>query len=294
MKKVLVSRVTYAENWPLSFPFMVGVMAHEYGHLMGISHELYDTDRDTVNEANNSAGIGYWGVMGHGGFGWLHESHFDGPNPMSAWSRRHVEWSTPETVAADMSNVEIPAVNPSESKVLRIPVLESESEYFLVANRQNTHSETGVGSYYDDYAPASGLAIWHVDEDVKNNNNELHKRVDLECADGLFSDKGYDPDNIPSLPNSVSGADNLDYLSTPSYRRAYNGNFGDATDLWDGVDYTAFTPSTNPSTAGYAVVFPDPNDPEKELTEQRVRTGIAVHNIIQALVRWGHAGRHLP
>ena len=252
-----------------SFPFMVGIVAHEYGHMMGLP-DLY---------ASAWKGIGTWGLMGRGAIGWLHNSDpnldlvssltsvWDGPNSMSAWSRRHVEWITPETVAADMSNVEIPAVNPSESKVLRIPVLESDTEYFLVANRQNTHSETGVGSYYDDYAPASGLAIWHVDDNLFSmyplaNRNELHKFVDLECADGLFSDTG-DAD-------SVTGFDDID-----------RGNRGDSTDLWDGVDYTVFTPSTNPSTMGYAV-FPDPNDPEKELTEQRVRTGIAVHNI-QAL-----------
>ncbi len=63
-----------------------------------------------------------------------------------------------------------------------------------------------------------------------------------------------------------------------SFKNASNGNFGDSTDLWDGETYTAFTPYTNPSTASYAV-FLDPNNPEKELAEQRVHTGIAVHNI---------------
>ncbi len=223
VKKVLVSRITYAENGPLSFPFMVGVMAHEYGHLMGISHELYDTDLDKVNEINNSAGIGYWGVMGHGGLGWLHGSHFDGPNLMSVWSQAKVGWISPVVLETNMSNVKIYDITSSVRNTYKILI--SESEYFLVSNRQNTYSETGVGSYYEAYAPASGLAIWHVDENIDHNDNEFHKRVDLECADGLYRDKGYDPDNIPSLPNSVSGTDNLDYLSTPSYSRVYKKRF---------------------------------------------------------------------
>ncbi|MCE2449741.1 MAG: hypothetical protein J4F35_15585, partial [Candidatus Latescibacteria bacterium] len=284
----IISSVTYSSKTegtlPPSFPFMVGVLAHEYGHLMGLP-ELYDTtpldyngdgEIDDEDYPYHSVGIGRWGVMGRGPLGWLHKLPdsitFDGPTSMSAWSRMYVEWITPETVEKDLLGDQIHDINSSEGKVLRVPVLGSDKEYFLVSNRQKE-------SYYDNYAPASGLAIWHVDEGVRGaNNNELHKLVDLECADGLFSDKGYDPDNIPNSPNSVSGGDNLDYLSAPQYSQAHNGNFGDATDLWDGETYTAFTPYTNPSTAGYAV-FPDPNDPSKELTEQRVRTGIAVHNI---------------
>lgn len=70
------------------------------------------------------------------------------------------------------------------------------------------------GSYYDDLAPASGLVIWHIDETVSPryryaNGNEAHKRVDLECADGLFSDRGYPGE----IPDSVFGGDNLDYVS---------------------------------------------------------------------------------
>ena len=142
-----------------------------------------------------------------------------------------------------------------------------------MANRQNTYdgASSSVG-YYDDLAPASGLAIWHIDDGLsdptddlrfdQNNRNENHKLVDLECADGLFSDKGYPSDK----PDSIAGGDNLDYLYTPNV----NGNPGDATDLWDGsTDYKHFTPLSNPATHGY------------DGDRQSVFTGIAVQNITQ-------------
>ena len=109
-------------------------------------------------------------------------------------------------------------------------------------------------------APASGLAIWHIDDGLPisgsrelrfdtNNNNEKHKRVDLECADGLYDNGGFGtPGNSK---NSISGGDNLDHLSTDStYTADNNGNLGDATDLW--TSSKEFTPDSNPSTAGYS------------------------------------------
>ena len=292
VKRVIVSSVAQPGSSTLTgFPFMVGVMAHEYTHMMGLP-ELYDAEGNTY--AEQSAGIGRWGLMGFGPWGWRHNSFPDGPNLMSAWSRIEVGWISPVTVSTDMSNVEIHDITSSAYSVYKIPI--SGSEYFLVANRQNTYSESepdGVGSYYDAYAPASGLAIWHVDEAVYEaapisswpNNNEFHKFVDLECTDGLFSDKGYNSDDPPIWKNSVSGMDNLDYLSADdNYTDDHHGNFGDATDLWDGETYTAFTPYTNPSTAGYAI---DQQNQQNSFTrlslnpqdQQNVFTGIALRNI---------------
>ena len=202
--RVIVSSVALLNpldpNSPVlsSWPFMVGIMAHEYGHMMGLP-DLY---------ASGWSGIGVWGLMGRGPIGWLHNSDgpnpdllsaWDGPNPLSAWSQMFVGWLTPDSVNEDMVGVQIRDINSEDGKVFKIPVRKSDTEYFLVANRQNTYSETKnttmVGNYYDDYAPTSGLAIWHVDEDLFShsplaNRNELHKFVDLECADGLFSNTG--------------------------------------------------------------------------------------------------------
>ena len=250
------------------FPFIVGVLAHEYGHVMELP-ELFDrTNQTSPNDhAGHSAGIGYWGVMGRGadGYGGADTGISDGPAPMTAWSRAEVGWldSRVETMSSDQ-DVTIPVINSSTGNVVaKIPVPGSPpppmEEYFLLSNRQ-----TGTaGSYYDDYAPASGLLIWHVDESVRPgildaNDDEEHKRVDVECADGLF---------IGAIANTVTGRDDLDNWSTAS---SHTGNLGDAADMWTSG---AFTPSSNPSTHGYSG--------SGSSAQQRVFTGIAVRDITQ-------------
>ena len=247
--KVSISKVITSDQRE-DLSFLVGVMAHEYGHVMDLP-ELFDRDHLDGRNTNDAhgAGIGIWGIMGHGSAVL---------SPMSVWSRVEVGWVSPVVVDANMSDIVIHDITSSPSSAYKIPI--SDKEYFLVSNRQNTYSETEgetrVGSYYDDDSPVSGLAIWHIDEHAQQsskdaNEYEKHKRVDLECADGLFSDQGY-PSN---MPDAVNGGDNLDYWSKSStYNK--NGNPGDATDLWNGstgdlTTDTTFTPYTNPSTAGY-------------------------------------------
>ena len=275
-----------------SFPWLVGVTAHEYGHVMNLP-DLYNRQGDA------SAGIGLWGVMGLGFAGWSYnfkENLFSGPNPLSVWSRHKVGWITEAngrlvTVESDTTDVTLHDIHSKSStvKAYKVPVRGSKTEYFLLANRQNTY--TGASSsigYYDDSAPASGLAIWHIDDglpisgsnlrnDLKNSNEE-HKRVDLECADGLYDNGGFGtPGNSK---NSVSGGDNLDYRSSDTtYTKNNRGNLGDATDLWDGsTSYRHFTPTSNPSTAGYS----NNGTPDNYTDDrQNVFSGIAVRNITQ-------------
>ena len=266
-----------------SFPYLVGVAAHEYGHMMDLP-ELYDRGAD-------SAGIGSWGVMGAGPFGWSYnvkKNLFFGPNPLSVWSRVKVGWITEangrlKTVDSDTTVATLHDIHSKSLtvKAYKVPVRGSDTEYFLMANRQNTYAGTSSSvGYYEDLAPASGLAIWHIDDDglpisgsglryAGVNNNEKHKGVDLECADGLYDKGGFGtPGNSK---NSISGGDNLDYASADTtYTKNNKGNLGDATDLWDGsTNYRHFTPSSNPSTAGY------------NSNEQNVFSGIAVRNISQ-------------
>ena len=259
---------------------VVGVLAHEYGHAMGLP-ELLDYEAQTLME--QSAGVGLWDVMSLGPLGWPEDESWPpsftvGPHPYSAWSRAYVGWSPPEKVEADTTGLQIYDVHDAAGKVYQIPVLDSDTEYFLLANRQNTYSESAIGNYYDDSAPQSGLLIWHIDESpmVPNPNvvnaYEEHKHVDLECADGLFSDQGYPSNN----PNPVAGGDNLDYLSSDStYTKDHNGNLGDAGDMWISGE---FTPYSNPSTHGYSN-----NGTSDNYTDDRqdVFSGIAIRNITQ-------------
>lgn len=88
-----------------SFPYLVGLMAHEYGHVIGLP-ELYD--RTNIRESstdyeNHSAGIGYYGVMGKGNNGYATKKAgvVDGSAPLSEWSRIELGWIKDSPTATD-------------------------------------------------------------------------------------------------------------------------------------------------------------------------------------------------
>jgi M6 family metalloprotease-like protein len=141
-----------------------GAIAHEIGHVFGLP-DLYDT---TPPAGPDSHGIGWWGLMGHGG-----EHTEISPAHFSAWSKDYLGWVNVTTVATN-SSWQLDAVQTGRS-VLRVDV-PGTAEYFLLANRQ------AVGS--DDNLPGPGLLIWHIDDAVEHNDDALHKLVDLEEADG--------------------------------------------------------------------------------------------------------------
>ena len=152
----------------------LGVWAHEFGHELGLP-DLYDTD-------GSSEGIGHWGVMASGSW----TNHGETPAYFSAWCRYWLGWIEPVLITDDITNLVLqPIEDGGDVYMLPIPGNWSESnEYFLLENRQKMK--------YDSYLPGEGLLIWHIDEDVINskwnsnsvNNDEEHKGVDLEEADG--------------------------------------------------------------------------------------------------------------
>ncbi|MFH1007809.1 MAG: right-handed parallel beta-helix repeat-containing protein [Candidatus Latescibacterota bacterium] len=239
-----------------NFQYAVGLMAHEYGHALGLP-DLYDTfylgesDQPIVDD---SAGIGRWGLMGRGSLGW------DGIlSPFCAYSLAKLGWVEVIEISGDALGVQIGEIG-AAGKIYQVPI--AEDEYFLLEHRRAS------GRAYDWDQPADGLLVWHIDEGG-NNADEHHKQVDLECADGLFSDKGY-PAGI--VPDPSAGMDNMDFWSHgDAYQNLHAGNEGDATDVFDGIGYTAFSHDTNPNSNGYSPSFPG--------TGQTQRTGISITNI---------------
>ncbi|MFH1571795.1 MAG: FlgD immunoglobulin-like domain containing protein [Gemmatimonadota bacterium] len=215
-----------------------GTMCHEFGHVLGLP-DLFDqsavTASNQIDPAEDSAGIGKWGLMGLGTLGWGVE---DGPNAFCAWTLMTLGWlgrdnELLEEVTSSQRGVVIEPIDRG-GKVYKVPV--SPDEYFLIENRQST------GSYYNRNVPGSGLLLWHVDERA-DNDEEHHKQVDLVCADGLYADRGYPG----AQPDPVAGGDNLDFYSSDgTWAAAHNGNTGDATDAFDGVRFARFAYDTNP------------------------------------------------
>ncbi len=225
-----------------SFVEAVGSMAHEFGHFLGLP-DLYDREFGSEPE-DDSGGIGYWGLMGHGNRGW---NEVDGPNPFCAWSLGQLGWlgvnnQQLNVLSEDQDDVVFADVN-AGGDVYLLPASAPAEHFFLVEFRSRQHS------YYERNLPGEGLLIWRINPTRNGNNMEAIKQVDLVCADGLFSDAGF-PLGRESSP--FSGRDNLDFWAHDvRYRTDFGGNLGDATDVFDGEQFTDFWAASNPaSTTG--------------------------------------------
>jgi len=200
---------------------------HELGHLLGLPdlndlHHLAEPDLDPSHDA---AGIGAWGLMGWGMLGW---NGGDGPNSFSGWSRAQLGWTPVSQIHDPREAVRLDPVG-SGGGVYKIPI--EGDEHFLLEYR------TRSGSYYDRNIPAEGVLIWHVSPGVTEVAGYRRTRVDLECADGQWTDAGYP---LGTEPDPNLGGDNLDFWAhDDGYSQTHAGNLGDATDPFDGVSYTA-------------------------------------------------------
>ena len=230
-----------------NFNEAVGSMSHEFGHYLGLP-DLYDTSalQESTEPEEESAGIGYWGIMGHGNRGWNERG---GPNPFSAWSLAQLGWLGIENdqltvVESDLDNVLFNDVNEDGSVyILRESVGQ---RYYLVEFRRRR------ASYYERNLPAEGLLIWRINPLAAGNENERNPLVELVCADGQYADAGFP---LGQVADPFSGRDNLDFWSADlAYREAFGGNLGDEDDVWDGIRYTDFWAASNPAAApGIAV-----------------------------------------
>ena len=209
----------------------VGFMCHEYGHLLGLP-DLYNTaviGEPGAGPERDSAGIGRWGLMGWGASGWNGD---DGPNSFSAWSRMQLGWSPVRDSEEAEEEVRLEPAGQGGA-IWRVQVGKSES--FLLEYR------TREGTHYDRNIPGEGLLIWQ----LKGGPTGKFP-LDLECADGRWSDAGY-PQGRQADP--LAGGDNLDFWARDeTYSAVHGGNKGDQTDPFDGHLFTSFTAATNPSS----------------------------------------------
>lgn len=185
---------------------VLGVLCHEFGHQLGLP-DLYDTDK-------TSQGIGEWGLMGSGN--WLNNGNT--PSHLCAWSKIQLGWIKP----VDLMIEGYYTINPVENyndTAYKFSI--SDEEYFLIEFRKKTG--------YDSYLPGEGLLIWHIDDNQPNNNNESHKKVDLEEADESYqTNNGLDGNDTTGDRGSVNDTwkNNLTGFtstSTPN-SNSYNGN----------------------------------------------------------------------
>ncbi len=224
----------------------VGIIAHEMGHVFGLP-DLYDranTRFGIVELQDDSAGIGYWGLMGHGARGWDDRG---GPTPFSSWSRKRLGWLGVDNeqlvvLSASIKGAFLGDINDGGT-VYQLPL--TDNDYLLVEHR------SAASSHYERHLPVDGVLIWRVDPDQSNNDNEQAKVVDLICADGLYTEAGFP---LGTRVDPDLGQDNLDfYSSVAEYSAAHAGNLGDGTDVFDGERFVEYSPLSNPAINGVSI-----------------------------------------
>lgn len=165
-------------------PCRLSLLAHEAAHL-GDLMDLYDK-AGTIG-ISAGFGIGAWGLMG-AAQGFDRSGHY--PPHLSAWSRVMTGWVTPKEI--NTSRVYTIRQIEEYPDVFRIDAGFPKGEYLLIENRQPTG--------FDKHLPGGtgGLAIWHIDENQKDNSNRgfpsqagwpgnnKHYRVALLQADGRY------------------------------------------------------------------------------------------------------------
>jgi len=182
----------------------IGVCAHELGHLLFGFPDLYDTD-------GTSEGIGNWCLMAAGSWG----GGGDNPVHPSAWCKANQGWAAVVNRTTNGS-VAVQDVKTGHTIYRLWKDGAPGKEYFLVENRQKSGN-------FDGSLPASGLLIWHIDENQTNNKDENHYWVALMQADGkrdmeLNHNRGDAGDCYPGSANNS----NFNNTSTPN-SKSYAG-----------------------------------------------------------------------
>ena len=194
----------------------IGVICHEFAHQLGLV-DLYDTSAGPNSAADpGSAGIGIWGLMGHGAYG-ADGAGTDKPVLPCAYSLARLGWLDREYLVGNAVKEIAPLAQERKAYIARYDSLGF--EYFLLAYR----TKTG----FDSELPGEGLMIWHIDEQVADNSDPTHKAVDLEEADGRA-----DLDEAANLGDSddpwpgTSGRTGFSTLTDPSSARYDNSPSG--------------------------------------------------------------------
>ncbi len=200
----------------------IGVIAHELGHAVFTLPDLYDTD-------SSSEGIGNFGLMGGGSWGYKPSDANSGQTPvhMTGWSKVKSGFVTPTLLSSTTLAQEIKATSSIDYTLYQLPTGRN-GEYFLLENRaasgydRGLYSLVGVGDYL------GGLSILHIDDTVVAsasgdvNDDESHKMVDVEEAAEVGLDLKIHPghyDNLYYLGNKTRFTD----ATSPNTKR-YGGS----------------------------------------------------------------------
>jgi M6 family metalloprotease-like protein/uncharacterized repeat protein (TIGR01451 family) len=197
----------------MSQQLILATFCHENGHMLCGYPDLYDYDYDSIGGAGNFC------LMGYGGGD-------KNPVQICAYLKRASGWGN--TVELDASSGLLATAGAAATtgtninQFYRYQKPGVATEYYLVENREKLGHDATV--------PASGLAIWHVDElgdrdNQSTNYNSTHANYELSLvqADNLYHfqmDINYgDANDLYYASNSAAGYTNLfSDVTAPSAR----------------------------------------------------------------------------
>ena len=217
----------------------LGTFCHENGHMVCDFPDLYDY-------GGESAGVGNYSLMCFGGS----ETN---PVHVDAYLKNEAGWTSKLTTLT-------PAMTATTAAGTNDFLIHQKSatEYFILENRQQAGRDASL--------PDAGLAIWHVDEDGNNSNEQMtpgsHYELSLEQADNRFD-----------LEHSANAGDVDDLYGAPSATA-----FGDATApnsrWWDGTSSSLEIESI--SAAGQTITVKTKGGPSDHPTIKKGSQGEAV------------------
>lgn len=222
----------------------IGTFCHENGHLLCRFPDMYDYgQRD--NDTSDSAGIGYYCLMGAG-------SHLDdglSPAPVCAYLRDLAGWCTS---AVDLNVPGDYEVKQGSYDVVMKYRTSRPGEYFLVENR----SRLGL----DRAAPASGLAVYHCDIAGSNEWQQGTATHHYQCA--LLQ-----ADGNRELENNINQGDGADLFGQVD-GVVLSSTSRPHTREWDGRD-SGFVISNIVGTGATIVLSVGQNVSSRRVTEER-------------------------
>ena len=236
----------WPHSWSLSSPYDAGggkklfdyqitnigseltlrTFCHENGHMICDYPDLYDY-------GNQSAGVGHFCLMCYGG-------NNKNPVQVCAYLKNEAGWATQATPITPGLTATLSAANNDFFVYAK-----NATEYFIVENRQKTGRDT--------FLPDAGLAIWHVDENGSNSDEQMTPAQHYEC--------------------SLVQADNR-------FDMEKNANAGDAEDLFSSPNDTQFSDSTSPNSKWW-----DGSNSGLNITSISA-SGATMTFVVPALITW--------